>query len=66
MHMLGRQSRLVFDSWTRPTYAKVVGAETITDNEITERFASYGKYAGLAYWMVVTRPWFETHEITEE
>jgi 3-methyladenine DNA glycosylase/8-oxoguanine DNA glycosylase len=65
MHMLGRSSKLVFDSWTRPTYAKILGVDTISDKEITERFAPYGEQAGLAYWMVVTRPWFDSHQPAE-
>jgi hypothetical protein len=64
MHMLGRCSRLVLDSWTRPTYARLIGVESIADPEITERFAAYGGDAGLAFWLTVTRPWFEDHEIT--
>lgn len=61
MHMLGRSSKLIFDSWTRPTYARMIGVDTITDAEINERFAMYGQFAGLAYWMVVTKPWFDEH-----
>ena len=61
MHMLGRSSKLIFDSWTRPTYCRIIGVESITDAEINERFAAYGQQAGLAYWMVVTKPWFDEH-----
>lgn len=57
MMMLGRYSRIIFDSWTRPTYAKLVGQDTITDAEITERFAPYGRYAGLAFWLAITQSW---------
>ena len=64
MHMLGRSSRLVFDSWTRPAYARIAGVESINDKEIVARFARYEEHAGLAYWMVVTRPWFEEHGST--
>lgn len=55
--LLGRSSRLVLDSWTRPKYASVTGGETVTDTEITARFAPYGSWAGLAFWLVVTRDW---------
>jgi AraC family transcriptional regulator of adaptative response / DNA-3-methyladenine glycosylase II len=58
MHMLGRFSRLILDSWTRPNYAKLFGAESITDAEIRDRFAPYGDHAGLAFWLTVTRFWF--------
>jgi N-glycosylase/DNA lyase len=55
MTMLGRYSRLILDSWTRPTYAKLLGVESISDKEIIERFAPYGEYAGLAFWLLITR-----------
>lgn len=58
MHMLGRQSRLILDSWTRPTYARFAGVESVPDAAINERFAGYGEWAGLAFWMTVTRAWF--------
>ncbi len=66
MHMVGRQSRVVLDSWTRPTYARLLGVETITDSEIIERHAHYGEFAGLAYWMAVTKEWFEENQATGE
>lgn len=54
MMMLGRPSRLILDSWTRPKYAMLTGAEA-TDKEIEARFAHYGRYAGLAFWLFVAR-----------
>ena len=63
MHMLGRCSRLVLDSWTRPTYARLMGVESVADAEIAEQFTAYGTNAGLAFWLTVTRPWFEDHGI---
>lgn len=53
---LGRYRRLILDSWTRPTYAALTGRDA-TDKEITERFASYGEWAGLAFWLFITRDW---------
>ncbi len=44
MMMLGRYSRLILDSWTRPTYARLVGRSTVTDPEIQARFSSCGPY----------------------
>ncbi len=44
MMMLGRYSRLILDSWTRPTYARLVGRSTVTDPEIQARFSGYGLY----------------------
>ena len=57
MMMLGRYSRLVLDSWTRPTYARLVGRPTVPDQEIEVRFSGYGPYRGLAFWLYLTRGW---------
>jgi N-glycosylase/DNA lyase len=54
---LGRYSRLVLDSWTRPTYAKLVGRKQVADKTIARRFKPYGDYAGLAFWLLLTRSW---------
>jgi 3-methyladenine DNA glycosylase/8-oxoguanine DNA glycosylase len=56
MMLLGRQSRLVLDSWTRPTYAKLNGRKA-KDATITRRFRRYGPWAGLAFWLTLTRDW---------
>jgi 3-methyladenine DNA glycosylase/8-oxoguanine DNA glycosylase len=53
---LGRYSRLVLDSWTRPTYAKLAGRKA-SDKTIAGRFKRYGDYAGLAFWLMLTRDW---------
>ncbi|MGF1470379.1 MAG: DNA-3-methyladenine glycosylase family protein [Rubrobacteraceae bacterium] len=57
MMMLGRYSRLILDSWTRPKYARLAGKEAVPDAEIIGRFLGYGPYAGLAFWLYVTRDW---------
>jgi N-glycosylase/DNA lyase len=57
--MLGRYSRLVFDSWTRPTYARLAGRRAVKDSTIERRFRRYGPYAGLAFWLYLTRGWVE-------
>ena len=57
---LGRYSRLVLDSWTRPTYGKLSGARgTPKDPTIERRFKRYGEWAGLAFWLYLTRTWVE-------
>ena len=58
MLLLGRYSRLVLDSWTRPKYARLAGS-TVPDGAIIERFARYGEYAGLAFWLHLTADWVE-------
>jgi 3-methyladenine DNA glycosylase/8-oxoguanine DNA glycosylase len=59
MMLVGRYSRLILDSWTRPTYARIVGKTLVSDAEILERFGRYGRYAGLAFWLHLTRDWVE-------
>ena len=53
---LGRYSRLVLDSWTRPTYAALTGRKA-SDTAIARRFRRYGEFAGLAFWLTLTRGW---------
>lgn len=55
---LGRYGRLILDSWTRPTYAKLSGRQA-ADEAIVRRFKRYGPYAGLAFWLLLTRDWVE-------
>jgi 3-methyladenine DNA glycosylase/8-oxoguanine DNA glycosylase len=57
MMLLGRYSRLVLDSWTRPKYARLNGGKPVKDTTIERRFRRYGPYAGLAFWLVLTRDW---------
>jgi 3-methyladenine DNA glycosylase/8-oxoguanine DNA glycosylase len=57
MMLLGRYSRLILDSWTRPKYLKVSGAKQAKDVTIERRFRRYGPYAGLAFWLYLTRDW---------
>jgi 3-methyladenine DNA glycosylase/8-oxoguanine DNA glycosylase len=57
---LGRYSRLVLDSWTRPTYRRLSGARgALKDATIERRFKRYGDWAGLAFWLYLTRSWVE-------
>jgi 3-methyladenine DNA glycosylase/8-oxoguanine DNA glycosylase len=58
MMTLGRHSRLILDSWTRPTYARLAGRRNpVADRLIERRFRRYGRYAGLAFWLFVTSDW---------
>jgi 3-methyladenine DNA glycosylase/8-oxoguanine DNA glycosylase len=59
MMLLGRYTPLVLDSWTRPTYLKVSGAKRANDTTIERRFRRYGPYAGLAFWLYLTRDWVD-------
>ncbi len=58
MMTLGRHSRLILDSWTRPTYARLNGKKKPpSDATIRRRFARFGDHAGLAFWLFLTRDW---------
>jgi N-glycosylase/DNA lyase len=57
MMLIGRHSRLVLDSWTRPTYARLAGRKTVADRTIERRFRRYREHAGLAFWLYLTRGW---------
>jgi len=60
MMTLGRNSKLILDSWTRPTYRRSSGARRQpTDAQIIRRFRRYGPEAGLAFWLFVTADWVE-------
>jgi 3-methyladenine DNA glycosylase/8-oxoguanine DNA glycosylase len=56
MMLLGRHSRLILDSWTRPKYARVNGRKA-SDASVQRRFRRYGAYSGLAFWLYLTRDW---------
>jgi N-glycosylase/DNA lyase len=64
MMTLGRHSRLILDSWTRPTYARLAGRRKLVgDRQIERRFRRYGDFAGLAFWLYVTRDWDERQPV---
>ena len=57
MMLLGRHSRLILDSWTRPKYARLNGGRKAADRQIERRFKRYGPHAGLAFWLHLTEDW---------
>jgi 3-methyladenine DNA glycosylase/8-oxoguanine DNA glycosylase len=58
MMTLGRNGRLILDSWTRPKFARLTGRKKIpSDATIARRFKGYGPDAGLAFWLFLTRDW---------
>jgi 3-methyladenine DNA glycosylase/8-oxoguanine DNA glycosylase len=67
MLLLGRSHRLVLDSWTRPKYAQLQGkppGKLVPDATIVRRFRRYGRFAGLAFWLVVTQDWVDEEQGT--
>lgn len=63
---LGRYDRLILDSWTRPTVAKRYhGGRAIKDRTIERRYASWGRYRGLALWFdCAHESWMGTSGVT--
>jgi N-glycosylase/DNA lyase len=59
MMLLGRYTPLILDSWTRPKYLKLSGSKRAKDSTIERRFRRYGPYAGLAFWLYLTRDWVD-------
>ncbi len=59
MQLLGRHRQLVLDSWTRPKYRRLAGKKQAKDSTIRRAFARYGEYAGLAFWLYLTRDWID-------
>jgi 3-methyladenine DNA glycosylase/8-oxoguanine DNA glycosylase len=59
MMLVGRYGRLILDSWTRPKYSSLTTGRKISDRTIERRFRRYRDFAGLAFWLVLTREWVE-------
>ncbi|MDQ4030340.1 MAG: Fe-S cluster assembly protein HesB [Actinomycetota bacterium] len=59
MMLIGRYGRLILDSWTRPKYARLNGGRPVKDAAIERRFRRYGPWAGLAFWLFLTRDWVD-------
>ncbi|MGA2395347.1 MAG: Fe-S cluster assembly protein HesB [Candidatus Lustribacter sp.] len=59
MMLMGRYSRLIFDSSTRPRYARLSGRKPRSDATVVRRFKPYGRFAGLAFWCYITRDWVD-------
>jgi 3-methyladenine DNA glycosylase/8-oxoguanine DNA glycosylase len=64
MMLLGRYGRLILDSWTRPTYARLANRKTVKDTTIERRFRRYKDFAGLAFWLYLTRDWVPDGPVT--
>jgi N-glycosylase/DNA lyase len=63
MMLLGRYGRLILDSWTRPKYSQLTSGRKIGDKTIQRRFRRYRDFAGLAFWLFLTRDWVEDQPI---
>ncbi len=59
MQLLGYHRRLILDSWTRPKFLELSGKKRAKDSTIEKQFSRYKQFAGLAFWLYVTRAWHE-------
>jgi len=59
MQLLGYHHRFILDSATRPRFLALTNKKRASDAAIRKRFARYGRYAGLAFWLFVSKEWFE-------
>ena len=61
--LLGRHAKLGLDSWSR---RKVSGlrfrGRKVKDARIARFYAAFGRHAGLAFWLDVTRDWHDGEE----
>ena len=57
--LLGRPRGLALDSWVRATLPRLVGVPAMTDAQIADRYAEFGRWAGVALWLELTRDWFD-------
>jgi N-glycosylase/DNA lyase len=55
--LLGRPRGLALDSWVRAKLPTMLGRESMTDAEIGERYARFGRWAGTALWLELTSDW---------
>ncbi len=70
LRLLGRSDFLGLDSWSRAVYAKRVHndgrgtARRLKDSTIERAYKKWGEYAGLVFWLDVTRHWHDGEEST--
>lgn len=63
LRLLGRHGRLGLDSWSRKQVARLrFRGRLVKDASVARFYAPFGRYAGLAFWLDVTRDWHEGRE----
>ncbi len=56
--MLGRHAKLGLDSWSRKKVAELrFRSRPVRDARVAALYAPFGRWAGLAFWLDVTRDW---------
>ena len=63
LRLLGRHGHLGLDSWSRKQVARFrFRGRLVKDARVARFYAPFGRYAGLAFWLDVTREWHEGRE----
>lgn len=58
LRLLGRHGRLGLDSWSRKKVAELrFRGRPAKDARVAKLYAPFGRFAGLAFWLDVTREW---------
>jgi 3-methyladenine DNA glycosylase/8-oxoguanine DNA glycosylase len=58
--LLGRHRKLGLDSWSRKKVAALrFRGRAVKDTRVERLYAPFGRHAGLAFWLDVTRDWHE-------
>jgi len=60
LKLIGRYDHLALDSWTRKKYYELYhNGRQVTDTTIKKRYAKFGQWAGLVFWLEMTRYWYD-------
>jgi 3-methyladenine DNA glycosylase/8-oxoguanine DNA glycosylase len=61
--LLGRHRKLGLDAWSRKKVAALrFRGRTVKDARVVRFYAPFGRHAGLAFWLDMTRDWHEEKE----
>jgi 3-methyladenine DNA glycosylase/8-oxoguanine DNA glycosylase len=61
--LLGRHGKLGLDSWSRRKLSSMrFRGRKVSDARVARLYEPFGDYAGLAFWLDVTRDWHEGKE----
>jgi len=61
--LLGRHRKLGLDSWSRKKVAALrFRGRAVKDARVARLYAPFGRHAGLAFWLDVTRDWHQEKE----
>ncbi len=56
--LLGHPRGLAIDSWVRAKLPALMGRASMTDEDIRDRYAHLGRWAGSGLWLELTADWF--------